>query len=195
MRQAERLVTDATARGRAGADAVGETPPPATIAGSQCPRVIADATPEMAVCREDCFAPLMAVLPFDELPDALTARTTSVITASAHRCSRATGGRQPKSPSTCRTGIGVGQRRGRADGPSGDAVRRPRAERLGRDAGAGRPARNDGAASGQRPRRQISAALRSARRAGRADGTTADGVVAVVARADGRAAMERTMAI
>lgn len=35
------------------------------------PSVIADATPEMAVCREDCFAPLMAVLPFDTPGDAL----------------------------------------------------------------------------------------------------------------------------
>jgi len=36
------------------------------------PHVIADATPEMAVCREDCFAPIMTVLPFDDLPDALS---------------------------------------------------------------------------------------------------------------------------
>jgi Aldehyde dehydrogenase family len=35
------------------------------------PRVIADATPDMAVCREDCFAPVMAVLPFDDLAGAL----------------------------------------------------------------------------------------------------------------------------
>lgn len=34
------------------------------------PRVVVDATPEMALCREDCFAPLLAVLPFDSLPEA-----------------------------------------------------------------------------------------------------------------------------
>jgi aldehyde dehydrogenase (NAD+) len=35
------------------------------------PRVIANATPDMALCREDCFAPLMAVMPFDTPGDAL----------------------------------------------------------------------------------------------------------------------------
>jgi acyl-CoA reductase-like NAD-dependent aldehyde dehydrogenase len=72
VRQAERLVTDATARGGRVL-----TPPISQLApgdspGANClPHVIADATPDMAVCREDCFAPLMAVLPFDEVPDAL----------------------------------------------------------------------------------------------------------------------------
>jgi acyl-CoA reductase-like NAD-dependent aldehyde dehydrogenase len=68
-RQAERLITDATARGGRVL-----TPPTAVPEDGRTvlPRVIADATPDMAVCREDCFAPLMAVLPFDELPAALT---------------------------------------------------------------------------------------------------------------------------
>jgi acyl-CoA reductase-like NAD-dependent aldehyde dehydrogenase len=35
------------------------------------PRIIAGATPAMALCREDCFAPLLAVLPFDTPSDAL----------------------------------------------------------------------------------------------------------------------------
>jgi aldehyde dehydrogenase (NAD+) len=35
------------------------------------PRIVADAKPEMALCREDCFAPLLAVLPFDTVDDAL----------------------------------------------------------------------------------------------------------------------------
>jgi acyl-CoA reductase-like NAD-dependent aldehyde dehydrogenase len=68
VRQAERLVTDATVRGgRVLAPPVN----PPTDDRAVLPRVIADATPDMAVCREDCFAPLMAVLPFDELSDAI----------------------------------------------------------------------------------------------------------------------------
>jgi acyl-CoA reductase-like NAD-dependent aldehyde dehydrogenase len=67
-RQAERLVTDAAARGGRVL-----TPPVAPPADDRTvlPHVIADATPDMAVCREDCFAPLMAVLPFDDVPEAL----------------------------------------------------------------------------------------------------------------------------
>ncbi|HEY1377980.1 MAG TPA: aldehyde dehydrogenase family protein [Gemmataceae bacterium] len=73
VRQAERLVTDAAARGGrvltppTGQLAPGDSPG----ANRVVPHVIADATPDMAVCREDCFAPLLAVLPFDEVPDAL----------------------------------------------------------------------------------------------------------------------------
>jgi acyl-CoA reductase-like NAD-dependent aldehyde dehydrogenase len=68
VKQAERLLTDASARGGR------LLAPHATLVDDGrtiLPHVIADATPAMAVCREDCFAPLMAVLPFDELPDAL----------------------------------------------------------------------------------------------------------------------------
>src|SRR5207302_9446981 len=35
------------------------------------PRVIVDATPAMAVAREDCFAPLLAVLPVRDAEEAL----------------------------------------------------------------------------------------------------------------------------
>jgi acyl-CoA reductase-like NAD-dependent aldehyde dehydrogenase len=72
VRQAERLITDATARGGRVL-----TPPTVNITAGDAPKahctphVIADATPDMAVCREDCFAPLMAVLPFDGVSDAL----------------------------------------------------------------------------------------------------------------------------
>jgi acyl-CoA reductase-like NAD-dependent aldehyde dehydrogenase len=71
-RQAERLIIDATARGGRVLTPPAETAAPGDSPGAKyAPNVIADATPDMAVCREDCFAPLMAVLPFDELPEAL----------------------------------------------------------------------------------------------------------------------------
>jgi acyl-CoA reductase-like NAD-dependent aldehyde dehydrogenase len=69
VRQADRLAADAEANG-------GQVlaPPTGTDGdGRTCvPRVVVGATPAMAVCREDCFAPLLAVLPFDDLPDALS---------------------------------------------------------------------------------------------------------------------------
>jgi acyl-CoA reductase-like NAD-dependent aldehyde dehydrogenase len=72
VRQAERLLTDAIARGGTVlAPPVSKSSPGDSPWTSFRPRVIADATPDMAVCREDCFAPLMAVLPFDDLADAL----------------------------------------------------------------------------------------------------------------------------
>lgn len=67
VRQAERLVVDATARG-------GHVAAPPVCHGGLnefAPRIIIDANPAMAICREDCFAPLMAVLPFDDVNDAL----------------------------------------------------------------------------------------------------------------------------
>jgi acyl-CoA reductase-like NAD-dependent aldehyde dehydrogenase len=70
--QAERLVTDAAARGGKVLTPTPEKVTPGDSPGAKyAPHVIVDATPEMAVCREDCFAPLMAVLPFDSVPDAL----------------------------------------------------------------------------------------------------------------------------
>jgi acyl-CoA reductase-like NAD-dependent aldehyde dehydrogenase len=63
--QAERLVRDAVAEG---ARVLG---PPRTAADGLVPQVVVDARPEMAVCREASFAPIMAVLPFDTLEDAL----------------------------------------------------------------------------------------------------------------------------
>jgi acyl-CoA reductase-like NAD-dependent aldehyde dehydrogenase len=72
VRQAERLLTDAAARGgKVLAPSETNLAPGDSPGVTFAPRVIADATPDMAVCREDCFAPLMAVLPFDDLADAL----------------------------------------------------------------------------------------------------------------------------
>jgi acyl-CoA reductase-like NAD-dependent aldehyde dehydrogenase len=73
--QAERLVADARANG----GRVLQPPSPQSALPQSrdrgdritTPCVIADATPEMALCREDCFAPLLAVLPFDNPGDAL----------------------------------------------------------------------------------------------------------------------------
>jgi acyl-CoA reductase-like NAD-dependent aldehyde dehydrogenase len=66
-RDAERLVREALAEGGrllVEGDGTGE--------GSSCrPAVVVDATPEMALCREAPFAPVMAVLPFDALDEAL----------------------------------------------------------------------------------------------------------------------------
>jgi aldehyde dehydrogenase (NAD+) len=72
VRQAERLVTDAIARGGTVLAPTASKPSPGDSPWTSIqPHVIADATPDMAVCREDCFAPLMALLPFEELADAL----------------------------------------------------------------------------------------------------------------------------
>ncbi len=68
VRQAERLVADAAAHG---GRVLGPSVPAPADDRTVVPQVIADATPDMAVCREDCFAPLMAVLPFDDVADAL----------------------------------------------------------------------------------------------------------------------------
>jgi acyl-CoA reductase-like NAD-dependent aldehyde dehydrogenase len=63
--QAERLVEDALARG-------GRLLVEAKSENDSCrPAVVVDATPEMALCREAAFAPVMAVLPFDTIEDAL----------------------------------------------------------------------------------------------------------------------------
>jgi acyl-CoA reductase-like NAD-dependent aldehyde dehydrogenase len=67
-RQAEQLVRDAVA---AGARLL---PTLAVADGSTnacAPAVVVDARPEMALCREASFAPIMAVLPFDKLDEAL----------------------------------------------------------------------------------------------------------------------------
>jgi acyl-CoA reductase-like NAD-dependent aldehyde dehydrogenase len=70
VEQADRLVREALAEG--GRLLV----PPAAGAGENgeplCrPRVVLDARPEMALCREPSFAPLLAVLPFDTPEEAL----------------------------------------------------------------------------------------------------------------------------
>ncbi len=70
VEQADRLVGEAVAEGArllaAPAAAVGENGEPLCR-----PRVVIDARPEMALCREASFAPLLAVLPFDTTEDVL----------------------------------------------------------------------------------------------------------------------------
>jgi acyl-CoA reductase-like NAD-dependent aldehyde dehydrogenase len=65
--QADRLVADARAKSGRLLAAPGDLRHPTVCV----PRVVADATPEMALCREDCFAPLLAVLPFETNEEAL----------------------------------------------------------------------------------------------------------------------------
>ncbi|HEY7424348.1 MAG TPA: aldehyde dehydrogenase family protein [Gemmataceae bacterium] len=66
-RLAEQLVRDALA---GGGRLLIEAPPDE---GDACtPRVVIDARPEMALCREASFAPLTAVLPFDSVEEVLS---------------------------------------------------------------------------------------------------------------------------
>jgi acyl-CoA reductase-like NAD-dependent aldehyde dehydrogenase len=65
--QAARLVREAVAGGaRLLEGATGDG-----ADGTLRPQVVVDARPDMALCREASFAPVMAVLPFDTLDDAL----------------------------------------------------------------------------------------------------------------------------
>lgn len=64
-RQVDQLVDDAVARG---ARLLVERPP---STDGCVPAVLIDARPEMAVCREAAFAPVMAVLPFDTVEQAV----------------------------------------------------------------------------------------------------------------------------
>ena len=66
--QAERLVREAVEQG-AHVLAGGEKFP--SEGAEFPPTVVADARPEMAICREASFAPLLAVLPFDSVEEAL----------------------------------------------------------------------------------------------------------------------------
>lgn len=69
VRQAERLVEDALA---AGARLLETTPGDPAAADDECaPAVVLDARPDMALCREASFAPLLAVVPYDNLEDAV----------------------------------------------------------------------------------------------------------------------------
>jgi acyl-CoA reductase-like NAD-dependent aldehyde dehydrogenase len=69
VEHAERLVQEAVAQG----GCLLETAKTAGVEGVTCaPKVVVDARPEMALCREATFAPVMAVLPFDRLEDAVT---------------------------------------------------------------------------------------------------------------------------
>jgi acyl-CoA reductase-like NAD-dependent aldehyde dehydrogenase len=66
--QAERLVEEAVTEGAR----LLHPPPAAPVESGMCPpRVVADARPEMALCQEASFAPLLAVLPFDTEDEAL----------------------------------------------------------------------------------------------------------------------------
>jgi acyl-CoA reductase-like NAD-dependent aldehyde dehydrogenase len=70
VEQADRLVQEALAEGAR----LLVTPAVAAAANGRAvcpPRVLADARPEMAVCREASFAPLMAVVPFDTVEEVL----------------------------------------------------------------------------------------------------------------------------
>jgi acyl-CoA reductase-like NAD-dependent aldehyde dehydrogenase len=93
-RQAGRLVHEAVGEG---ARVLGRTlgPEPDGVDGGFTPAVVADARPEMALCREASFAPVLAVLPFDDLEDAVRAYHrcpyglgASVFTASPARAAR-----------------------------------------------------------------------------------------------------------
>ncbi len=70
VQQAERLVQAALAEG--GRLLSPHRPgPPNGKADTFQPAIIADARPDMALCREASFAPLLAVLPYDDLEQAL----------------------------------------------------------------------------------------------------------------------------
>lgn len=69
VRQAERLVEDAVAEGAQLMDLPNRVAP---AASDECPpAIVQDARPEMAICREASFAPLLAVLPCDSMEDAV----------------------------------------------------------------------------------------------------------------------------
>ena len=65
--QAQRLVDEAiSAGGRLLTDG------PVRVEADACrPAIVVDARPEMGVCQEACFAPIMAVMPYDTLEEAL----------------------------------------------------------------------------------------------------------------------------
>jgi aldehyde dehydrogenase (NAD+) len=67
VQQAERLVQEAVSEGASALGGDGSQQ-----GGMDCsPVIVADARPEMSVCQEASFAPIVAVLPFDRLEDAL----------------------------------------------------------------------------------------------------------------------------
>ncbi len=69
VRQAERLVEEAVGEG---ARLLGFPARDRALAADEAlPAVLLDVRPEMAVCREASFAPLLAVLPYDDLEEAV----------------------------------------------------------------------------------------------------------------------------
>jgi acyl-CoA reductase-like NAD-dependent aldehyde dehydrogenase len=71
--QAEHLIADALARG---GHLLVEPAVPRQLA-AWTPTVVVDARPDMALCREDCFAPLVGVLPFDTLDEVVEQHAAS----------------------------------------------------------------------------------------------------------------------
>src|SRR5207302_10426836 len=68
VKQADRLVKDAEQQG---GRILQPAAPAPRDARTTMPRVIVDATPSMAVARDDCFAPRLAVLPVRDADEAL----------------------------------------------------------------------------------------------------------------------------
>jgi acyl-CoA reductase-like NAD-dependent aldehyde dehydrogenase len=65
VRQAERLVQEAVTEGASVLDSGPETPPGES--GNSCrPTIVVDAQPSMSICREASFAPVVAILPFED---------------------------------------------------------------------------------------------------------------------------------
>jgi len=68
VKQADRLVADAEQQG---GRVLRPAAPPPSDPQTTVPRIVVDGTPSMALAREDCFAPLLAVLPVRDAEDAL----------------------------------------------------------------------------------------------------------------------------
>ena len=145
VQQARRLLADALG---AGARLLNEAAPGET--GACRPMIVIDATPEMALCREPAFAPVMAVLPFDSVEEALRQESICPFALGASIFTRRQGPCGMAGRPAAR-GLGDGQRRGGADGPSVHAVRRPGRQRLGRHARRRGAAGDDRSADGEHP--------------------------------------------
>lgn len=70
VQQAERLLQDAQAQGATVLETGGHSGKNGD-AGSCMPSIVVDAKPDMALCLEASFAPLLSVLPFDTVDEAL----------------------------------------------------------------------------------------------------------------------------
>ena len=149
------------------------------------PAAVLSPTADLALCREASFAPLMAVTPFDDTPHAVSMHNACPFGLGAAVFTRdADAGRALAARAARRRG--GGQRRDRADGAPGDAVRRPRRERLGRHPGGRGAARPDRAAGGHGPQGVVPAARRR-RALARPGGRRRDaGAAAAHPRADAR---------
>jgi acyl-CoA reductase-like NAD-dependent aldehyde dehydrogenase len=101
--QATRLVQEAVS---SGARLACERPPGDTAvpAGTFTPTAVLDAKPEMAICREAAFAPVLAVLPYDDLEDAMAMEQQCPYALGASVFTRTTG-RADAIASRLRTGV------------------------------------------------------------------------------------------